>query len=105
MKFNREINSFCSKKNETGFYGFLGKKKTCSKSPENVSKTMKQSILAVKMTVFARKKKGLLINTYFYRLLDKKHALNRRKMSLNSRELPGGSQKQWRSDGGKGEGV
>ena len=44
----------------------------------------------MKITVFARKKKDFWIKTHFYRFLDKNHSLNRRKMSLNSRELPGG---------------
>ena len=48
---------------------------------------MKLSILAVKITVFARKKE-FSIKTYFYRFLDKMHALNHQKMSINSRELP-----------------
>ena len=49
---------------------------------------MKLSVLAVKITVFARKKKEFWIKTYFYRFLDKKNALNRLEMSDNSWELP-----------------
>ena len=51
---------------------------------------MKLSILAVKITVFVRKKKEFWIKTHFYRFFYKKHALNRRKISNNSRELLGG---------------